>query len=465
MSFSGPGYTTGGYMPYPPPQGQYPPQPPQPQNPYPPPGQYPPGQCSPYYGQPPPQQPYYPPPPPPQPFYGQTPHYSVGPPLPPRNEQPPPPPPPYTPDPIFSPSDPTVAQANYPQQPYSSHNPSPHPVPYGTPSSVNPNDFIMHVDPRYQQAPPQFQLSNCQGRKRALLIGINYFGQQAELKGCINDVHNVKHFLISMYNFRQEDMVILTDDQMDPQSIPTKQNIIRAMQWLVHDNRPNDSFFLHFSGHGGRMRDYDGDEDDGYDETIYPVDHSVYGQIVDDMMNDILVRPLVVGCRLTAVFDSCHSGTALDLPYVYSTKGALKESNFFRDTGSTLKNAGRAYLSGDATRAISSVMSIGNKLLSGNGLSGQSATTKERIRRQKGSAADVIMFSGCKDDQTSADTTEAGMATGAMSYAITTALRQNRNQTYLQLLNSVRFILKQKYNQRPQLSSSHPMDMNLLFMI
>lgn len=31
------------------------------------------------------------------------------------------------------------------------------------------------------------------------------------------------------------------------------------------------------------MRDYDGDEDDGYDETIYPVDHATYGQIVDDV--------------------------------------------------------------------------------------------------------------------------------------------------------------------------------------
>lgn len=33
-----------------------------------------------------------------------------------------------------------------------------------------------------------------------------------------------------------------------------------------------------------------------------------------------------------------------------------------------------------------------------------------------------IMWSGCKDSQTSADTSEAGQATGAMSYAFTTAL-------------------------------------------
>lgn len=43
-------------------------------------------------------------------------------------------------------------------------------------------------------------------------------------------------------------MVILTDDQKNPLSIPTKANILRAMQWLVKDAQPNDSLFLHFSG-------------------------------------------------------------------------------------------------------------------------------------------------------------------------------------------------------------------------
>lgn len=36
-------------------------------------------------------------------------------------------------------------------------------------------------------------------------------------------------------------MVILTDDQKDPKFIPTKQNILSGMQWLVHDARENDS--------------------------------------------------------------------------------------------------------------------------------------------------------------------------------------------------------------------------------
>lgn len=41
-------------------------------------------------------------------------------------------------------------------------------------------------------------------------------------------------------------------------------------------------------------------------------------------MHDIMVKTIPVGCRLTAVFDSCHSGTALDLPYIYDTSGMIE---------------------------------------------------------------------------------------------------------------------------------------------
>lgn len=55
-------------------------------------------------------------------------------------------------------------------------------------------------------------------------------------------------FLHDKFGYRREDMVILTDDQKNPMSIPTKANILRAMQWLVRDAQPNDSLFIHFSG-------------------------------------------------------------------------------------------------------------------------------------------------------------------------------------------------------------------------
>ena len=93
-----------------------------------------------------------------------------------------------------------------------------------------------------------FQYSNCTGRRKALLVGINYFGQDGELRGCINDVKNMTAYLNNHFGYKREDMVTLTDDQHNPMSQPTKANILRAMHWLVKDARPNDSLFFHYSG-------------------------------------------------------------------------------------------------------------------------------------------------------------------------------------------------------------------------
>ena len=59
----------------------------------------------------------------------------------------------------------------------------------------------------------------------------------------------------------------------------------------------------------------------------------------------------------------------------------------------------------------------------------------------------------------SADATIASKATGAMSWAFVTALKKNPQQSYVQLLNSIRDELAKKYTQKPQLSCSHPLGM------
>lgn len=47
-------------------------------------------------------------------------------------------------------------------------------------------------------------------------------------------------------------------------------------------------FFFHYSGHGGRVSDIHNDEDDSFDETIYPLDFDQFdgesGQITDDVI-------------------------------------------------------------------------------------------------------------------------------------------------------------------------------------
>ena len=55
---------------------------------------------------------------------------------------------------------------------------------------------------------------------------------------------------------------------------------------------------------------------DGYDEALCPLDSETEGLIIDDEINDTIVKPLPHGVRLHAIIDSCHSGTVLDLPFL-----------------------------------------------------------------------------------------------------------------------------------------------------
>lgn len=369
-------------------------------------------------------------------------------------------------------SPPPGAYHQPPPQPfYGGGTPQPYPSPGPALPTVHSNAYVQgnhsapappptHAQNFGQGAPGSytFQYSTCTGRRKALLIGINYFGQKGQLRGCINDVKNMSGYLNQHFGYKREDMVILTDDQQNPMSQPTKANILRAMHWLVKDAQPNDSLFFHYSGHGGQTPDLDGDEEDGYDEVIYPVDFRQAGHIVDDEMHAIMVASLRPGVRLTAIFDSCHSGSALDLPYIYSTQGLLKEPNLAKEAGMGLLGIVSSYTRGDILGMAGTAMGLFKKAVSGD-------EVYQRNLRTKTSPADVIMWSGSKDDQTSADAAIAGQATGAMSYAFISALKKNPQQSYVQLLNSIRSELQGKYDQKPQLSCSHPLDVNLLYVM
>jgi len=303
-----------------------------------------------------------------------------------------------------------------------------------------------------------FVTSTCTGNKKALFVGINYFGTSAELKGCINDIKNVSELICARYGFKN--CLYLTDEQPDAKYKPTYNNIINGMKWLVKGAKSGDSLFFHYSGHGGTAKDTDDDEVDGFDETILPVDFNYSGQIVDDVIYANLVEPLPEGCRLTAIFDSCHSGTVMDLPYTYQCDGSIEviendtRKNIFANAISLVSDLVSGNTSNIASSLIGMIKGSITGITSSSGNS--SGTTQEQTIKKRKHDADVIQFSGCKDNQTSADAKIGNISTGAMSYAIITALSQNRQYTYAQLLTEIRRIMKEKrFSQIPQLSSSH----------
>nr|DAD47611.1 TPA_asm: hypothetical protein HUJ06_017548 [Nelumbo nucifera] len=272
-----------------------------------------------------------------------------------------------------------------PPPPYSYNSPAPYQPPLPSASALSP----------YNHAPPGPPPSP-HGRKKAVICGISYRYSRHELKGCINDAKCMRYLLINRFKFPESSILMLTEEETDPYRIPTKHNIRMALYWLVQGCQPGDSLVFHYSGHGSQQRNYNGDEVDGYDETLCPLDFETQGMIVDDEINATIVRPLPRGVKLHAIIDACHSGTVLDLPFLcrmdrsgrYAWEDHRPQSGVWKGT-----NGGEA-----------------------------------------------ISFSGCDDHQTSADTSALSQitSTGAMTYCFIQAIERGEATTYGSILNSMR---------------------------
>lgn len=148
-------------------------------------------------------------------------------------------------------------------------------------------------------------------RRKALLIGVTYSKTRGSLllPGSVNDTRLMYRMLVERFGIKDEGVWVLTDEPIEVgdrvrQFQPTRSNIMNGMRWLLHGSSDGDSLFFFFVGHGGQVRDTNGDELDGWDETLLPSDYPTAGQIVDDDLHKIMVRGLPTGARLTAVVDT-----------------------------------------------------------------------------------------------------------------------------------------------------------------
>ncbi|GER49404.1 metacaspase 1 [Striga asiatica] len=260
----------------------------------------------------------------------------------------------------------------------------------------------------YTHAPPG-PPPNSHGRKKAVIVGVSYRYSRHELKGCINDAKCMRHLLINKFRFPESSILMLTEEETDPYRIPTKQNMRMAMFWLVQGCQAGDSLVFHYSGHGSRQRNYNGDEVDGYDETLCPLDFETQGMIVDDEINASIVRPIPHGAKLHAIIDACHSGTVLDLPFLCRM------------------NRSGQYIWEDH---------------------------RPRSGVWKGSnGGEVISFSGCDDDQTSADTSALSKitSTGAMTFCFIQAIERGHGTTYGSILTAMRSAIRDAGSSGPDL--------------
>jgi hypothetical protein len=239
----------------------------------------------------------------------------------------------------------------------------------------------------------------------ALLIGANYTDVPMNtLRGCAEDIINVRNILIDAYGYNPNNIVMLRDDMNDPSKLPTRANILQQMTAIVQNsaNSGCKQIWIHYSGHGLDILDENGN----MVPSIVPIDYEKTGFITNREIFGIIQN---IGCTAFLFFDCCYSGLICDLEWSFQFQSNLSFS-----------------------RIQNNHLTIANP--------------------------NIFMMSGCKDNQTSAeafDTMEQEFV-GAFTDALIDALRDsNHNITLLNLYRNVcTYLASRGFSQVPVLSSS-----------
>jgi len=271
--------------------------------------------------------------------------------------------------------------------------------------------------------------------RKALLVGINDYKGISDLRGCINDVTNMRNILKTYLGFRNEEIRMLTDSRA------TKANILFRLNWLVRGAKAGDFIVFHFSGHGSQIRDRDGDElADQMDELICPYDMNWdNGFITDDDLNNIFSK-LPQGVLLEVFLDSCHSGTGLralesDLgrppelgPEVQVQITSYRKDRFLPPPADII-----ARVEGEE----------------------EELRPMARFTDIARDSTHHILWAGCRSDQTSADAYINGSYNGAFTYYLCRHIRDANNSiSRSELVRRVRqSLVHARFSQVPQLET------------
>lgn len=154
--------------------------------------------------------------------------------------------------------------------------------------------------------------------KRALLVGVSDYGNAMEDPNKWANISGANDVTLLAPLFQEQGFTV--ESLVDSKA--THARITKALDELAKNSKKGDIVYVHFSMHGQPFEDLNGDEEDGWDEALIPVDaemlyaEGVYegkNHLLDDELevyfNDIRSKLGSEG-QLIVILDACHSGTA-----------------------------------------------------------------------------------------------------------------------------------------------------------
>jgi len=211
-------------------------------------------------------------------------------------------------------------------------------------------------------------------------IGLNrvdpaqYEGWDGQLAACEADAKDMEA-LAKARGFKTRSLLLT--------KAATSGAVTAAISSAAKTLKSGDLFFLTYSGHGGQVKDTNGDEEeDRMDETWVCYDR----QLVDDELYELWGK-FKSGVRILVLSDSCHSGTV------------LREIPAFVSGGPRIRAMPTAVV-----KKVQKAHAALYKRIQDEHPAAERAVVK----------ASVLLISGCMDNQTSQDGARNGLFTGTL---------------------------------------------------
>ena len=165
-------------------------------------------------------------------------------------------------------------------------------------------------------------------KNKALLVGINkYPDPRNELRGCVNDILEMEHFIAEANKvYPKKNIKKLTNKEA------TKKEILIQLKWLIEGAEAGDQLLFHYSGHGAQAPAlFTSLEKDGLDEIICPYDFDGTNKTsLRDKEFAQLFAGIPKGVHFVWISDSCHAEDLSRDPFKLDEEDFMANNTHYR---------------------------------------------------------------------------------------------------------------------------------------